>query len=777
MGAITQLSPGIATREIDLMGIIPTVSTTAAALAGVFRWGPLDSVVTIDSETTLKNRFLKPTNFNAETWFTGANFLGYGSQLMVARAGNYTGNTVNRTYVGNATALAIEANSNILTLSNTSGLTANMVLFSSNNSAVVDALSTSQAPYIVAVTNSTAVELSITASANVTSLTATFRDDIVYTAVAQETEDITIDWDGQIVRNEDEYQNVDGVFDPSVLYVARYAGSPGNSLRISVCDHPDQFSSNTSLQPNASYNATASVISATVGSNTLTATIAPLDTANTAQVAAANTLAASILAGIAVRDLIQVGNSRIGYQFLKVSSTSALSGTSNVFTFTIQLEDEVKLGANTTSTSVQRYWEFYNLVDRAPGTSTYVTNYGNSAAKDELHIVVVDENGEFSESPGTVLEVHEGLSRATDAKALDNSTNYYKEVINQESQWIWFANDRVTARSNTAVFVESSTATAPLEVQFYGGSDGPDEATVPVSTLTFAYDKFQSPETTDISLVLQGKARGESVSYYTQLGNYILDNICIARTDCIAFITPYKEATVNNKYDEANDIVAAKAVSRDTSYGVFDSGYKYQYDRYNDVYRWIPLNGDIAGLCARTDQTNDAWWSPAGFKRGQIKNLVRLAYNPRKTERDILYKNGINPVVSFPNQGTVLYGDKTMQNASSAFSRINVRRLFIVLRKAIALASRGLLFEFNDDFTRAQFKSIVNPYLKDVQGRRGITDFFVKCDSENNTAQIRMNNQFVGDIYIKANHSINDATLNFVAVRDDVSFTEVVGRF
>jgi hypothetical protein len=652
-----------------------------------------------------------------------------------------------------------------------------MVLFSSNNANLLDSLSTTRAPYIVAVTNSSAIQLSENATANIQNIAVTFREDIVYTAVAQEIQDITIDWDGQIVRNEDEYHNVAGLFDISVLYVARFAGAAGNSLRISVCDTPDQFSSNVSLQPNAFFNVATSVMSAIVGSNALAVVVSPVDTANAAQIAAANNIAAVAAAEIAVHDLIQIGNTRIGFQYLKVTSVTAVANTLGVYSFNINLEDEVKLGSNTYSNTIQRYWEFYNFVDRAPGTSTYVTNFGNSAATDELHIVVVDENGVFSGSPGAVLEVHKSLSRATDAKTIDNSTNYYKEVINQQSEWIWFANDRATAKSNTALFIQSSTATAPLEVQFYGGSDGPDETNVSMAVLTFGYDKFKSAEDVDISLVMQGKARGEGVSYYTQLGNYILDNICLARTDCIAFISPYKDAVVNNKYNEATAILNARAVSRDTSYGVFDSGYKYQYDRYNDVYRWIPLNGDIAGLCVRTDQTNDAWWSPAGFKRGQIKNVVRLAYNPRKADRDALYKVGVNPVVAFPNQGTILFGDKTMQFEASAFDRINVRRLFIVLRKAISLASQGTLFEFNDDFTRAQFRSIVVPYLKDVQGRRGITDFFVKCDADNNTPQIRMANEFVGDIFIKPNHSINFITLNFIAVRDDVAFSEVIGKF
>jgi phage tail sheath protein FI len=234
---------------------------------------------------------------------------------------------------------------------------------------------------------------------------------------------------------------------------------------------------------------------------------------------------------------------------------------------------------------------------------------------------------------------------------------------------------------------------------------------------------------------------------------------------------------LNNVGNEAVSLKNWRSATRSTSYAVLDSGYKYQYDRYNDVYRWIPLNGDIGGLCARTDQTNDAWWSPAGFNRGQIKNLVKLAFNPRKSERDVLFSNNINPVVTFPGQGTVLYGDKTMQTKPSAFDHINVRRLFIVLEKAISTAAKYSLFEFNDAFTRAQFKNLVTPYLRTIKGRRGITDFLVVCDDTNNTAQVIDSNQFVGDIYIKPARSINFIQLNFVAVPTGVQFSEVVGKF
>lgn len=309
-----------------------------------------------------------------------------------------------------------------------------------------------------------------------------------------------------------------------------------------------------------------------------------------------------------------------------------------------------------------------------------------------------------------------------------------------------------------------------------GGADGLGEANIAFGEIALGYDKYQSSEDIDISLVLQGKAIGDPVSDYTQLGNYIVDNVCEKRLDCIAFISPAYSDVVNNSGNEAVDVVNFRNNSRDTSYAVLDSGYKYMYDKYNDLYRWVPLNGDIAGLCVRTDQTNDPWWSPAGLNRGMIKNVVRLAYNPRKADRDILYKNGINPVISTPGLGVYLFGDKTMQSKPSAFDRINVRRLFIVLEKAIAVSAKYTLFEFNDSFTQAQFRNLINPFLRDVKGRRGITDFLVVCDATNNTPQVVDSNQFVGDIYIKPARAINFIQLNFVAVASGVQFNEVVGH-
>ena len=442
----------------------------------------------------------------------------------------------------------------------------------------------------------------------------------------------------------------------------------------------------------------------------------------------------------------------------------------------ISFDTNYNITTNSASNTVTRYWEFYDNVDAAPGRSDYVTNFGNNSANDELHVVVSDEDGKFSGVPGTILEVFSGVSRATDAKTNEGATNYYKTVINDNSAYIWWAKDRTTAVSNTALNITSGTSSLPMSISFEFGSDGDNESTVPVSVLSSGYDLFKSAEDVDVSLIVAGKARGGTNGQ--QMANYIIDNICETRKDCVAFVSPDRADVVQNGgKDESNDIVAFRNSLTVTSYGVMDSGYKYQYDRYNDVYRYIPLNGDMAGLAVRTDDVRDPWFSPAGFNRGVIKNVIKLAYNPGKADRDVLYKSGVNPVVTFPGQGTVLYGDKTLLAKPSAFDRINVRRLFIVLEKAISTAAKFTLFELNDEFTRAQFKNLIEPFLRDIQGRRGIYDFKVVCDETNNTPEVIDRNEFVGDIYIKPARSINFIQLNFVAVRTGVEFSEIVGQF
>ena len=411
-------------------------------------------------------------------------------------------------------------------------------------------------------------------------------------------------------------------------------------------------------------------------------------------------------------------------------------------------------------------WNYKSYFTSAPGTSDYVTSAGGS--NDEMHIVVVDADGLFTGTQGTVLETYGFVSKASDA-ALNGSTNYWKQVIFNQSKYI-YSTDPVDY-GNTALNWGKTANTSfvkPPANQTVNLAQGSDAA-VTEGNLQTGYDFFTNKELIDISLVLTAGASAN-------VQQYVIDNVANSRKDCVAFISPPSTAVVNNAGNETSSISSwLTSLNRTSSYVVADSGWKYMYDKYNNVYRWIPLNGDIAGLCVNTDTVRDPWYSPAGFNRGAIKNAIKLAWNPNKTYRDTLYSAGVNPVVSFPGQGIVLFGDKTLQSKPSAFDRINVRRLFIVLEKSIAKAAEFSLFEFNDEFTRAQFVALVTPFLRDVQGRRGITDFRVVCDTTNNTSQVIDSNQFVGDIYIKPARSINFIQLNFVAVGTGVDFTTVVG--
>lgn len=584
------------------------------------------------------------------------------------------------------------------------------------------------------------------------------------------------------IANRDDYDAKVGAFNGDVEYIARCPGDLGNSLKISVCDSDSAFtktfdlrSANVTGTTNTSFNNANTKIALSVGSNTATITIAnsvPL-TGDT-PVPFANTVAGLFTVG----DYVEVGNSSIGKQALKITAVSSVlvanaAGTNTGYaSFTLTLDQPLKLSTDIDANTVVRNWEYFNQVDRAPGQSVYMTNAGNTAASDELHVVIVDEDGGFTGNPGAVLEVYKGLSRATDAKNADGSTNYYKNVLNEQSQYVWWASDRSNAVSNTAVNVASSTNEKPLTLSFQGGVDN-DEASVPLADLARAYDLYASAEEVDIALVLTGTARGGT--HGEQLPNYLIDNIAEVRKDCVVFVSPQKADVVNQVGVAADNVVQFRNAVRSSSFAVMDSGYKYQYDKYNDIYRYVPLNGDIAGLCVVTDNVRDPWYSPAGYNRGQIRNVVKLPFNPSKAERDLLYKNGVNPVITQQGQGTLLFGDKTLLAKPSAFDRINVRRLFIVLEKAISNAAKSMLFEFNDEFTRTQFRNLVEPFLRDVQGRRGIFDYKVICDETNNTAEVIDSNRFVGDIYVKPARSINYIQLNFVAVRSGIEFSEIVG--
>jgi hypothetical protein len=410
-------------------------------------------------------------------------------------------------------------------------------------------------------------------------------------------------------------------------------------------------------------------------------------------------------------------------------------------------------------------WGYASSFDAQPSTSTYVSDKGGS--HDELHIAIIDSNGNWSGTAGTVLEKFAFVSKVSDAKKSDGTSNYYRDVINSSSKYIWWMDHTANIASGTSWgSVASATSFANMTGNVtvtltQGVQTAPSDGNLQSGLAIFA-----NSELYDVSLIPLADASSTVV-------NYAISSVAEVRKDAIVFASPPKANVVSNSGSEATGVVNFRNGLPSSSYAVLDSGWKYQYDRYNDVYRWIPLNGDTAGLAVRTDFVADPWFSPAGFNRGQIKNVVKLAWSPSQTDRDTLYKSGVNPVVTFPGNGTVLFGDKTLLSKPSAFDRINVRRLFIVLEKAIATAAKFQLFEFNDPFTRAQFRNLVEPFLRDVQGRRGITDFKVVCDESNNTAQVIDTNNFVADIFIKPARAINFIQLNFIATRSGISFEEV----
>ena len=568
----------------------------------------------------------------------------------------------------------------------------------------------------------------------------------------------TDDGTGLQIKNTTHYLDNYGSGQGSVgNWAAREAGTKGNNLKVSMCTNSTAFASSIATD-NLVNDA-----SAAIGDTTIT-----VDDG----------------AEINTGDILEFGD--ISGNFTAVPSGHYYKVTAkSTHLLTIARFDPA---TGTTQTGglrhavannahIKRYWEYYFNFSGAPTTTDDVSNAGGS--NDELHVAVVDEDGGITGTAGTILETFEGMSQASDAKDASGNSNFYVDVIYRNSEYVYWMDHETTL--STAGNTKTGTAfdnssTAAFNVFSTSLSGGTDDNVPTNAELATAYEKFQDAESVDINFIIAGPSQTNSDATGDTKAEKIID-IAEQRKDVVAFISPARADVVN-----VSDPIAATANVKafadglaSSSYAVIDSGYKYMYDKYNDVYRFVPLNGDIAGLCARTDTVADPHFSPAGFSRGQIRGVVKLAFNPNQVQRDDLYKARVNPVVTFPGQGTVLFGDKTALTKPSAFNRINVRRLFITLEKAVSTAAKFQLFEFNDEFTRAQFRNLIEPFLRDVQGRRGITDFSVVCDETNNTAEVIDRNEFRADIFIKPNRSINFIKLNFIATRSGVSFSEVAG--
>jgi hypothetical protein len=733
------VSPGVHVREIDLTNVVPSVSTSIGAIAGPFQKGPVSAVTAISSEEQLLQTFGKPNSSNFEWWFTAANFLQYGDALRVVRA--------------ESSILNAGANSGILirdddhyeasfsTGQGSHGEWAARTAGTHGNSLGVDicpspAAFSQQLGTLNLVDGAGAIgDLSITVDdQNATSATIAIGDIIKFYA----NNTITAISNGAITvatKN---------------LVVDGNSGTAAVGQRVVGAGISDG-------------DEVVKIVTVTDQQNLI------LDKAITV----ANDVVLSLMTNVAVES----GN--IEYE---VTSVSGQDLTIRV------LDDPSGAGLQTIipdNSYIRRRWRFSDLFDSAPGTSDW--SIANARGElDELHVAVYDKTGDITgydvdvkgQRTSSVIEVWPSMSKNSAAKTTQGGGNYYPDVIFRGSGFIYWT-DHISGGTNWGTDIATGTDyTVVAGVNSDTLTGGTDDYSVTAGEIELAYDKFADTENLDINLIMGGPSSGVADTEAGQdtLVTMITD-LCELRRDCVGFVSPYRGATVGvtSSITQTENVKNAFDKCPSSSYMVFDSGYKYMYDKYNDVYRFVPLNGDTAGLCANTDAVADPWFSPAGYNRGGVRGAVKLSYNPMKADRDILYKARINPVVDFPGQGVTLFGDKTALSKPSAFDRINVRRLFLVLEKAIATASKFQLFEFNDEFTRAQFRNLVEPFLRDVQGRRGIFDFRVICDTTNNTGEVIDRNEFIGDIYIKPARSINFITLNFIAVRTGVAFSEVGG--
>ena len=632
------VSPSVIVREVDASQTVPGAATAPAALAGIFKWGPVNDPILITSENDLVDRFGKPTDDNYETFFTASDFLAYSNALYVVRA-----------------------------------------------------------------------------------------DDASATASGT-----TIDVDPEL--------SVYAAFD------AKYPGALGNSIEVSWAT---ASGFETPIAAAGDINANA------ISNTAVNQTIAFNSSAVSFEVANTVTLP-TVDAG----DVMVIGNPSIGYQELVVLASVVTDveetfGTGNTaVTATIAFNQALTFTSRYTlaetdlsKLSFEKKW-------------SYNSTFGVAPKANHLHVAVIDKDGGITGTPGNILEAFDNLSTTAGSTNAQGATNYYPTVIENSSSWIKLANSAVIGTgSQTVNAYETMSA----------GTDGSTETTATLASLAFAYDTFKNANEIDISLVLQGKGDDNA-----NLANYIVSNVADYRKDCVAFLSPSKEAVVDElkTNTKMTNAIAYRNKVQNSSYWFMDSGYKYRYDKFNDSYRWTPLNGDMAGLASRVE----SFESPAGYRKGVIKNVVKLAFNPSKPQRDQLYSADVNPVMSQTGRGIVLFGDKTGLGTASAFDRLNVRRLFIAVEKSIATAAESFLFEFNDDFSQTQFKNIVDPFLRDIQGRRGIIDFRVVSDSTVNTPEVIDQNKFRASIFIKPARSINVIELTFVATRTGVEFDEIVGQ-
>ena len=761
-----QVSPGVQVREIDLTTIIPAVSTTIAGFAGRFQWGPVGQRTTVSSINDLSEVFQGPNDDNFNFWFTAANFLGYGNNLQVVRVVNESTSLNSGTSQGILIKNNDDYDSKAASDLDGGGFFAgkfpgelgNSLLVSQSDNTKVTLPEFGAAPSA----QSSAVASSDPLSATISTTTTEFG--------------FVIDKDFKEI-----IASSSGTGDR--LTIGGFGSTP-----ITGVTQNSRFANETGISVSSISTTEVAVEDINVG----TTTDLP---GEFLRVGSGSTFAMLKITGVTATD----AGTTFGFATLADADTITAGSSLD---FVSRLTIGTTLSGQSGSDNGFVSWRFAENFDQElPDTSFGAELRGST--NDLVHTIVIDEDGLWTGTKNTVLERFTGQSKASNAKDSQGRNLFYVEAINDNSEYLYwldhtdsddgFARTEIdgTSTSSWGVTAGEGRVFDTMKKNLYASLvGGLERAPTGDDYFTNGYEKFEDSETVDVSLILGGPAIGNQAKSIVSMVD--------ARKDAVAFLSPARDTVLTSTDSpKASRVASANIVAYrngqnaspsggdtdysstnlnvSSSYTVLDSGFKFMFDRFNDVFRYVPLNGDIAGIAVRSDVETETWFSPAGFNRGQLRDVVKLPFNPKQVERDNLYSNGINPVVSFPGQGTILFGDKTLQSKPSAFDRINVRRLFIVLEKAIATAAKFSLFELNDDFTRSQFRGLIEPFLADIQARRGITDFKVICDESNNTGEVIDRNEFVASIFIQPARSINFITLNFVATRTGVNFDEIAG--
>ena len=747
--AANQSSPGVVIQERDLTTITSLSTANVGVLAAPFELGPVEEVVDISTEKALVEIFGEPNDYNYEYWFTASQYLAYGGTLKGIRISS----TALKNGVNTGTAPLIK---NLDEYESTFEGAANNWEFAARTAG----------------TKGNSIGIFVTdAGADQIAVLPAPGSGNEHEFVADEALSATSGAAGKVFKYS------------IVLTVETVVGSftPGASTTINI------GGSNETVDVLA-WDSINKKLEIGLPSGGVTGILAD------AQAITQGTNSAAI-ATSGIERRLYIGLDKDSISFAAADSVQDTNSTAVAITSVRgeYAEREYLPG-----------FKWVNVAPR-PGTSGYATAAGGY--RDELHILVIDIDGKITGNAGSVLERFIGVSKGTDAKTSVGEVNYYPTVIKQRSSYIYWGSHEATGFAATSTASDGNFGQAVAGRQFnllrsangtvdypagattlgsknnstwyYRLADGADYTvagssySVGNSDVSSAYELVSDPESQTIDFILTGPSGADDAAALAKITALV--NIVEERRDCMLFVSPRRANVVGvaNKTTATSNIVEFFDQLPSSSYVAFDSGYKYMYDKYNDVYRYIPTNGDVAGLCLQTTEVAEPWFSPAGFQRGGIRNAIKLAYTPNKTQRDTLYSSRVNPIVAFPGQGIILYGDKTAQSFASAFDRINVRRLFLTIERVISGAAKAQLFEQNDEAQRGLFLNIVEPYLRDVQGRRGVTDFLVKCDSSNNPPEAVDRGEFYAEIYVKPTRTINYITLTFVATRTGVSFGEV----